>query len=394
MSTKKILWLSLGAAVAITCATCAPVGKINSNDSDPQTLTNKPAPETLTVKPAPVAALADGPRARIEAAIDNVRSRELLTTNGAWTVFHGMLGLGPTVMLTNPDTGERVNAEEYACSGGEMRGLQFIQTKDGVDIRNWADGQGVGQGHQDQFIAEMAQWGMAPDHKFVIYGREYTYMDFVRNTEMRARVTQNQELSWAIEVIAQYLGTDISWTNSHGEKLRFNDLVRYELDGSVEQAPCGGTHRLFGLSWAYHLHVQRGGKIEGVWKEVVAKTIKYRDLAKKYQNPDGSLSTNHFKEPGNSPDKSLRIASTGHMLEWLALALPDEDLRAPWMQEAANALALTILDLQGSPMEGGALYHAIHGLLMYHQRVYGGYMNDSPAPMIPLPPKGPLEQHL
>ena len=46
----------------------------------------------------------------------------------------------------------------------------------------------------------------------------------------------NQELSWAIVIIGEYLGTDIAWTNGFGEKLHFEDLVRYELDANVEGA--------------------------------------------------------------------------------------------------------------------------------------------------------------
>src|SRR5262249_11785864 len=187
----------------------------------------------------------------------------------------------------------------------ELRGLQFFPTKDGLDVRIGPSF--VGQGHQDQFIAEMAQWGMAADQKFVVLGKDYTYMDFVRHAQMRARVSANQELSWAVLVLGQYLGTDLDWTNAHGEHLRYDDLVRYELDASIDQAACGGTHRLFGLTWAYHLRMQQTHKREGIWTEVAAKIVKYRDLARQLQNPDGSFSTSFFRGPGNASDKQLRI---------------------------------------------------------------------------------------
>ena len=44
-----------------------------------------------------------------------------------------------------------------------------------------------GQGHQDQFVAEMAQWGMKPDAKFTIEGKDYTFLDFVRFSKPRQR---------------------------------------------------------------------------------------------------------------------------------------------------------------------------------------------------------------
>ena len=48
-------------------------------------------------------------------------------------------------------------------------------------------------------------------------------------------------------------------------------MVRYELNQPIEEnAACGGTHRLFGLTWAYFRHLERGGKTVGVWKDVDA----------------------------------------------------------------------------------------------------------------------------
>src|SRR5262249_15640564 len=143
-----------------------------------------------------------------------------------------------------------------------------------------------------------------------------------------------------------------------------------ELDQSVNEAACGGTHRLFGLTWALHRHLQNGGKREGVWKEICERTVKYRDLAKKYQNPDGSLSTSYFRGPGNAQELGVRISTTGHMVEWLSLALSDEELKEAWMQEAVSALSLMILDTEGKPAEGGGLYHAVHGLIIYYARAF------------------------
>ena len=102
---------------------------------------------------------------RIEAALEQVSKRDLLTTHAFWTVFHGILGSGlEKTMLTYPDTRKQVNAIEYICGGGKIRGMQFLPTPDGLDVQ--IGPQFEGQGHQDQFIAEMAQWGMKPDQKF------------------------------------------------------------------------------------------------------------------------------------------------------------------------------------------------------------------------------------
>lgn len=338
--------------------------------------------ETLTLVPRP---LDSGLQTRIEQTIEHVRRRDLLTTNGFWTIFHGILGLGPSTLLRVPETNIQTNALDYICSGGQLRGLQFIATKHGLDVQM---GQlGISQGHQDQFVAEMAQWGMPADRPVSVNGQPYTFRDFIRHCQMRARVTSDQELSWALVVIAQYQGTDATWTNENGESLHFEDLVRYELAAPIETAACGGTHRLFGLSWAYHLHLQRGRPATGVWADIAAKTAVYRDKAKTMRNPDGSFSTQSFVEPGHAADRFLRINTTGHIFEWLALALSDQELREPWMEEAANALSLMILDAKVDPIDGGSLYHAVHGLIIYYARRYDRQWLGPLDPPIPLPPK-------
>jgi hypothetical protein len=323
----------------------------------------------------------DDLKTRIEAVLEQVRSRDLLTTHAFWTVFHGILGTGlEKTTLKNPETGQKVNAIDYICNGGSIRGLQFLPTADGLDVQ--IGPQFEGQGHQDQFIAEMAQWGMKRDRKFRVGGKDFAFDDFIRHSRARASVTKNQELSWAIVIIAQYYGTDAAWTNNAGEKLRFDDIVRYEVDQPTDTAACGGTHRMFGLTWAYHLHLQNGGRKEGVWKDVEAKIANYKDLARKLQNADGAFSTDYFKGPGKKPDPELRVSTTGHTVEWLSLAMTDDELKSPWMQDAVNALAMMMLDMGNRSIDGGALYHAAHGLHLYYDRVYG-----KPAPYLPLPPR-------
>jgi hypothetical protein len=364
--------------LALLILGCAPGDSPYSHDT--------PEVESLLPpKPAVVPQVAGGLQQRVEAALGQIKRRDLLTTHSFWTVLHGILGVGPDAMLLDPETGKRTRALDYICNGGEVRGLRFLPTADGLDVQTGPVF--VGQGHQDQFIAEMAQVGLKLDQKFVVLGKQYTFEDFVRHAQRRARVTTDQELSWSILIIAQHRGTGANWTNAFGEHLRFEDLVRYELNQSVENAACGGTHRLFGLTWTYYLHRQHGGKTEGVWKDVARKIERYKKLARKYQNPDGSFSTRYLAGPGAEKDLQSRIGTTGHVLEWLALALTDEELREGWVQDAANALSLMILEGVSQPIESGSLYHAAHGLHVYHQRVFSLEKVPHDGLLIPPPPR-------
>ena len=135
----------------------------------------------------------------------------------------------------------------------------------------------AGQGHQDQFIAEMAQWGMPADKKFKIGDKEYPFIDFVRYSKAHASATKTQELGWAVLVIPQYYGIDVApWINKHGEEVSLEKLLRAEMKIEMIKAACGGTHSLFGLTWAYQLHLKNGGKTDGVWAEVKEHRLEAR----------------------------------------------------------------------------------------------------------------------
>src|SRR5437879_4790862 len=138
--------------LAFTSIACPPAPKEEPDKKDPGTLAPMPPP------PENMEAL----RPRIEAALDQVRSRDLVVEHGFWTVFHGILGTGiENTMIKDPKTKQRVNAMDFIREGGELPGLEFVPTRHGLDVRTVdarvnADQEFFGQGHQDQFIAEMA----------------------------------------------------------------------------------------------------------------------------------------------------------------------------------------------------------------------------------------------
>jgi hypothetical protein len=352
------LWLFLP---LIACMSCAPRDDSVSDDG--------PAPESSAQAKGDKLPIPDSLLPRINSALQNVESRDLLTTHGFWTVFHGILGLGPDVTLRDPQTGVHVNALERICTGEGIRGLEFRAEIDGLDVVTMP-GSGVGQGHQDQFVAEMVEWGVPATRPVMLNGKHHTFADFFHYSKMRSSVTKNQELSWAIVIVGAIYGTDHAWTNTFGEKITYEDIVRYELNQPIDTAACGGTHRLWGLTWAYQLHRTRGGQPTGVWKEVLDKTTLYKTNARKFQHADGSFSTAYVSKAEDKQELPARIASTGHVLEWLALELSDDELRQPWVQDAASALSVMILENQNNPIDGGALYHAVHGLYILRARVF------------------------
>lgn len=350
----------------LACTGCPPSAPVS-------TVSTLPSPNEVKVDPLKV---------RLEAAIDSVIHRDLEVSHGFWTVFHGILGLGPDVMLLDRKTGKRTKALDYIRSGEIMPGLRFDNRGQGLDVFTATEtDRFFAQGHQDQFVAEMAQWGVPLGLKFKVNGQDFTFADFVRYSKYRASASRKQELSWAILIVSEYEGTKLAWDNQFGETVTLEDMVKYELGSPMDpdeaiklgQLPlsCGGTHRLYGLSWALNIHLQNGGQLIGTWKKIDDKLNSYKKSIRNMQNKDGSFSTNWLVRKGDITDPGLRMTTTGHTFEWLALALNDAEIREPWMEQAASYLTQLVIELQREPVEGGALYHAVHGLLIYYARVYG-----------------------
>jgi hypothetical protein len=118
-------------------------------------------------------------------------------------------------------------------------------------------------------------------------------------------------------------------------------------------------------------HRRQGGSVEGSWQEadrVVRQAV--RD-ARAFQNADGSFSTNYFSRPGTTPDLAQALSTTGHVLEFLVLASSDEELNEPYLQRAVLHLCDLFRKTEAISLECGALYHALHGLVLYRERVFG-----------------------
>src|SRR5438477_2838983 len=122
MIAKRALVSSLFMAAAAIGFSCAPQGEPPRSGPAPGTKSD------LTTIAAPVpASLKD----RIDAALENVHRRDLLTSHAFWTVFHGILGMGlEQTKLFDTATGQRYNAIDYVRKGGPIRGMVFVPMGD------------------------------------------------------------------------------------------------------------------------------------------------------------------------------------------------------------------------------------------------------------------------
>ena len=158
-----------------------------------------------------------------------------------------------------------------------------------------------------------------------------------------------------------------------------------EASQDLADSACGGTHRMYALAIARNKYLENGGKLSadpnGVWEQVDKKIQDTATAAREYQQPDGSFSTNYFSRAARSAEIGDRISTTGHVLEFLTVALDDEQTQAALGHPGRAAPGAMPGDDEKHDLECGALYHAVHGLKIYRERIYGPAPNSPAAPV-------------
>lgn len=312
---------------------------------------------------------------RVFHVVDDIRQQRLLSneTHAAWQVLHGILAYGSEFHMQT-DEGERP-ALQYLIGGGDLSGWQFSSGDHLSDGRTGLravleSGSYAGQGHSDQWLAVLAQADLPLDQEMIVHGKKYLMKDFLAQSKADVSKNVNQEWSWTLIGLTQYLSTDSSWVAEDGREWSIEQLVGSEVDQPLVDSACGGTHRLIGISMALAKRRLEGGALNGVWRRADAHLAEAIEVVKRYQNSDGTFSSNYLARPGTSADNAKLIATTGHMLEFLALTLRPEQLKQPWVERAVLRLCELLEDSEQLPLECGALYHAVHGLVVYRERAF------------------------
>ena len=297
------------------------------------------------------------------------------TLHGAWQVLHGVLAYGRSFEIRDAK-GQLVPAVDYLLGGGQVDGWEFVPGEQlGSGRRGLRatlqPGTTRGQGHADQWLAVLAQADLPEETPIRVSVGEFLMSDYLAQVQRDVPRNVEREWSWTLIALTKYLKTNAEWTASDGQTWTIPRLVQSEVEQDLASSACGGTHRLIGLTMALDQHRRNGGAIEGPWSQAEQLIQASIENARMYQNPDGSFSTNYFQRPGTTPDLAQALGTTGHVLEFLTLSLTTEQLREPWVQRAVLNLCDLFRKTESVSLECGALYHAMHGLVLYRDRVFG-----------------------
>lgn len=319
-------------------------------------------------RPRPITSISDD-AALIKLAEDAVDStkRRLLTveTNSPWQIMHGLLALRREFQLKKGD--EVISGLDWVSSGPSYEGeAWFERTPHGGRAhpysRPWAF-----EGHANQFLAILSMSALPVDHQFQTPTGPITIADMVEHAQKV--VSTKDEPTWTLWALSRYLPSDAAWTNVQGEPWSIERLMAIQTAKPLKGTACGGTHGLFAIAHARNVYLRSGHPLRGVWLDAEYKIRRHINIARVQQNSNGMLSSNFFRGRDYKQDFNKRMASAGHILEFLMIALPQDELKEPWVRRAIKATSEDLLRNRKAFVKCSPLYHAVNGLNIYLDRV-------------------------
>ncbi|MEC8338865.1 MAG: hypothetical protein VXZ84_12055 [Planctomycetota bacterium] len=331
-----------------------------------QPTTNKTESLAVTQKSQPLSSELIALRSKLGRVINMYREQEIsVREKSAWSVMHSFIGYGVEKKVRIDHQGNRASAIGWICFNNPCRGVRLFYLKNGEIYGRLGPGN---QGHEGQFLAMLAQSRVHPNYPMKIEGRDFTVLDLVEREKRSCR--PKTELTFKLIGLSHYLESEETWKDDRGSDWNIPRLLKEEMQQPIIGAACGGTHRLFGLSYAINRRIHKGKPVDGQYRRAEIYIKDYQKYTFKMQNPDGSFSTRFFSGRGAANDLDRRLLTTGHISEWLAFSLSKEELTDPRMVHAMDYLAGLLLRGKYPGWKVGPLGHALHAVNIYNDRVF------------------------
>lgn len=328
-------------------------------------------------KPAADPALVDPLRKHAEAAIAITARRELDgRAHTPWQIIHGVLGMRDQFYVRVD--GQRMSAIDWFHNQSATYANEpyFEVTEFGGRGHPFTKPM-LFEGHPTQFLAYLTMTNLPLDFQVKSGDKTLTIQDLV--TGSQKEVKTGEEPGWTLWALTHYLGVDATWENKDGEPWSIERLVRSQTYETVHTAACGGTHGLFALAYARDKYLETGRPLRGVWLEADQKVRRYIAEAKALQNADGSFSVDFFKGKKWGKTVEERLGPSGHMFEFLMIALPREQLDEQWARNAVYSVTRDLEETKSQTLSVAPLYHAVDGLHIWLKRTA-----STNAPRVPV----------
>ena len=340
-------------------------------DKSAKTAAEAPLPPVETLKPLSpeMQALRDQVRKTL-----NYYGNQPLNTgdNTAAHILQACLAFGcDTTVRQGGASGDPINGFTCLCWNYPCGGYNLLN----ISGKHIAARIGYGlQSNPSEFLAVLALARVPVDYPIRVDQTVRSVADLVEAEKLSCR--SGSDLSYKLIGLSRYLEPDETWKNDSGQTWSLARLVKEELDRAGQPAPDGGTHRLLALGYAVDRRIKQNQPIDGQYRRAQKYINQYQNYALALQNPDGSWHPEFFKYQGQGGTTIEQVNSTGRILAWLAVSLPDEKLDD---ERVVRSVALLSNLLTGrrynsltrtSSSDIAARMNALYALSVYNERMF------------------------
>ncbi len=222
------------------------------------------------------------------------------------------------------------DSAKYISAWGEGTEPMLQQADQGVTVI-WGQ-TGTTSVHHDHMLACLTEAGV-PLNAPVFTTRSRMQFADVLNQALRDFQLDERETEWSVMAFGFWLAPQgiSQWHNGDGRLISLDLLADRLMRNIRKHGVCLGTHRVYSLVVLLRLNQKYGGEL--ISKETESEIRKYlfetRDLIVAAQAADGSFPPN-WTDGADAAAKAdptekeyRRVISTGHHLEWLAIAPPE-----------------------------------------------------------------------
>ncbi len=280
------------------------------------------------------------------------------------------LGCDAEISLMTNQGERRANGIMCLCWNYPCAGYQPLTVIDGrVSARL---GYGL-QSRPSQLLAALALARVPATYQIHVGNAMFSVADLAESEKLSCR--SGTDLSLKLVGLAYY-SDGAEWKNDLGQEWSLEKIIKEELAQPTLAPGSVGIDCLLGLSYAVCRREKHNLPVEGQFARAKKYMNEYQNYALGLQNSDGSWGY-FLSGKGVNRDDFAGLRSSGSVLQWLALSMPEERLDDPGM---AAGLAYLINSLNNqrylsslpalSTREIAGTMRALSALAIYDERLF------------------------
>lgn len=215
--------------------------------------------------------------------------------------------------------------EAFKTAWGDQTRALLMDREHGVAYRTQQGD--ASASHVDHTLGTLAECGTPLDFPIRLAGRSATLRDVLQQALASFDINQ-VEYEWTTLALALYATDGRSWYTPEGDRIDFNRLAQRIMRQKYGQGVCYGNHRLYSLTVLLRLDHEKHLLTVATRQDLLVHLSEATRRLKENQHADGYWDRNwhDLKVSANDDDLALggplsrRILSTGHALEWWAMA--------------------------------------------------------------------------